>query len=133
MDFLGNVNVFHGRVEGGRAVLGGLELAYPDYPHEEAQPATVYVRPHELEIDRTSNGRQALQAKVVHINPARPVVKVELLAEEFGAAGQRRARLGPLRRAAARRGRRRVRRPPEAAGLRRRSRLRDLRKGGRGG
>ena len=25
MDFLGNVNVFHGRVEGGRALLGGLE------------------------------------------------------------------------------------------------------------
>jgi sulfate transport system ATP-binding protein len=29
MDFLGNVNVFHGRVEGGRAVAGGLELAVP--------------------------------------------------------------------------------------------------------
>jgi acetoin utilization deacetylase AcuC-like enzyme len=39
MDFLGNVNVFHGRVEGGRAVAGGLELAFPDW-HGEAKPAT---------------------------------------------------------------------------------------------
>src|SRR5262249_29875680 len=58
MDFLGNVNVFHGRVEGGRALLqNGFELDYPDYPHGEAKPATVYVRPHELEIDRRPSDR----------------------------------------------------------------------------
>src|SRR5688572_6677852 len=46
MDFLGNVNVFHGRIEQGRAVAPGLEVAYPDYPHDEARDAAVYVRPH---------------------------------------------------------------------------------------
>jgi len=29
MDFLGNVNVFHGHVQRGRAVLGGLDISLP--------------------------------------------------------------------------------------------------------
>jgi sulfate/thiosulfate transport system ATP-binding protein len=84
MDFLGNVNVFHGRVEGGRAVVGGLDLAYPDYPHLEARPATVYVRPHELEIDRVAGGPSSIRAEVVRVNPAGVAVKVELIARDFG-------------------------------------------------
>jgi sulfate/thiosulfate transport system ATP-binding protein len=84
MDFLGNVNVFHGRVEGGRAMLGGIELSHGDYPHEEGSPVTAYVRPHELEIDRIPRGPSSLKADVVRINPAGAAVKVELFAEEFG-------------------------------------------------
>jgi sulfate/thiosulfate transport system ATP-binding protein len=84
MDFLGNVNVFHGRVQAGKAQLGGLELAYPQYPHDESTPATAFIRSHELEILRKPNGRPSLRAKVVHVNPARPVVKVRVHAEEFG-------------------------------------------------
>jgi sulfate/thiosulfate transport system ATP-binding protein len=86
MDFLGNVNVFHARVENGRAMLGGAELPYPDYPHAEARDAAVYVRPHELEIDRGSHGRASLPAKVLHINPAGSAVKVRCVVEEFGLA-----------------------------------------------
>ncbi len=84
MDFLGKVNVFHGRVEGGRAILGGMEVAYPDYPHHEARPATVYVRPHELDIDRAAQDASSLHAKILHLNPAGSVVKVRLFAENFG-------------------------------------------------
>jgi sulfate transport system ATP-binding protein len=84
MDFLGNVNVFHGRVEGGRAMLGGIELAHGDYPHEEGRPVTTYVRPHELEIDRIPRGPSSLKAEVVRINPAGVAVKVELFAAAFG-------------------------------------------------
>jgi sulfate transport system ATP-binding protein len=84
MDFLGNVNVFHGRVEGGRAMLGGIELTHGDYPHEEGSSVTAYVRPHELEIDRIPRGPSSLKADVVRINPAGAAVKVELFAEEFG-------------------------------------------------
>jgi sulfate transport system ATP-binding protein len=85
MDFLGNVNVFHGRVEGGRAVLGGLDIDYPEYPDEKAKPATVFVRPHELEIDRKRPGGSSLAAQVVRINAAGAAVKVELSSSEFGA------------------------------------------------
>jgi sulfate transport system ATP-binding protein len=84
MDFLGNVNVFHGRVQNGRALLGSLEVAYPEYPHQESLPAAVYVRPHELEIDDPSangtNGTTGLKARVLHVNPTGSVARVQLLA-----------------------------------------------------
>jgi sulfate transport system ATP-binding protein len=84
MDFLGNVNVFHGRVQNGRASLGSMEVAYPEYPHQEARPATLYVRPHELEIEHLPNGTASLKARVERINPAGSVAKVFLMAAEFG-------------------------------------------------
>jgi sulfate transport system ATP-binding protein len=84
MDFLGNVNVFHGSVQNGRARLGDLEVAYPEYPHGESRAATAFVRSHELEIVRRRNGRPSLEARVTHVNPARPVVKVRVYSEAFG-------------------------------------------------
>jgi len=84
MDFLGNVNVFHGSVAGGRAQLGSLELDYPEYPHDDPRAATAFIRSHELEILRKKNGRPALEARVTHVNPARPVVKVRVYSETFG-------------------------------------------------
>jgi sulfate transport system ATP-binding protein len=84
MDFLGNVNVFHGSVAGGRAQLGNLDVEYPDYPHDDPRAATAFIRSHELEILRKKNGRPALEATVTHVNPARPVVKVRVYSETFG-------------------------------------------------
>jgi sulfate transport system ATP-binding protein len=84
MDFLGNVNVFHGTVQDGRAQLGSFEVAYPEYPHDESRAATAFIRSHELDILKTKNGRPSLEAKVTHINPARPVVKIRVYAEAFG-------------------------------------------------
>jgi sulfate transport system ATP-binding protein len=83
MDFLGNVNVFHGRVQNGRALLGNLELSTADY-HGDARPATLYVRPHELDVHTAPNGSATLRARIVHVNPAGPVQRLQLLAEEFG-------------------------------------------------
>jgi sulfate transport system ATP-binding protein len=84
MDFLGNVNVFHGSVAGGRAQLGSLDLEYPEYPDDNPRAATAFIRSHELEILRKRNGRPALEARVTHVNPARPVVKVRVYSEAFG-------------------------------------------------
>jgi sulfate transport system ATP-binding protein len=84
MDFLGNVNVFHGRVANGRAVLGSLEVDWPDYPHDEVRSATAYVRPHELDIDHKPNGSSHLPARVLHVNPAGPLARVQLKAVEGG-------------------------------------------------
>jgi sulfate/thiosulfate transport system ATP-binding protein len=80
MDFLGNVNVFHGRVERGKATAPGLEVAYPEYPHHEARDASVYVRPHDLEIEHRKNGDASIEARVLHINPTGSRTKVELRA-----------------------------------------------------
>ena len=83
MDFLGNVNVFRGRVERGRAVVPGLDVAYPDYPHAEARDAAVYVRPHEFTIDTHTNGASSIAARVLHVNPTGPRTKVELRSVDF--------------------------------------------------
>lgn len=79
MDFLGNVNVFQGHVRNGRASMNGMEFHWPDYPHDEQRPASMYIRPHELEIDRDlqHNGSH-MQARVLHVNPVGPVIRVHL-------------------------------------------------------
>jgi sulfate transport system ATP-binding protein len=82
MDFLGHVNVFHGRLHRGRALLGNCEVSCPEYAHESG-PAAVYVRPHELEIGHHANGSGGLRARVLHANPAGSVTRVQLLAEEL--------------------------------------------------
>jgi sulfate transport system ATP-binding protein len=71
MDFLGNVNVYHGRVENGRAFWHGIPIDYPDYPHAQARDARVYLRPHELEISPFSDAWDrpgtSLPARVVRV------------------------------------------------------------------
>jgi len=81
MDFLGNVNVFHGRVAEGFAQLG---LAQPGSAHDPSKPVTAYVRPHELELDRLPRGNSSLKAEVVRVNAAGAAVKVEATAKDFG-------------------------------------------------
>jgi sulfate transport system ATP-binding protein len=85
MDFLGNVNVFHGRVQSGKIHLGVFDVEYDQYPHAEPQAATAYVRPHELDIERTPmRGTSSLEAAVLQVNPSGPVVKVRVSSSEFG-------------------------------------------------
>ncbi len=69
-NFLGNVNLFHGRIDDGKA-----------YINEKATGHVVYVRPHLLEIDRQPNGGSHFRARIKHINSAGPLVKVEAVAE----------------------------------------------------
>lgn len=84
MDFLGNVNVFHGRVQAGRAHVGPFTLDYADYQHDEPRSATAYVRPYELEIERTPGSPASLSGRVVQINPNGSVVKVRVRLEQQG-------------------------------------------------
>jgi len=69
-NFLGNVNLFHGRIDEGKT-----------YIHEKATGHVVYVRPHSLEIARLPNGGSHFRARIKHINSAGPLVKVEATAE----------------------------------------------------
>jgi sulfate transport system ATP-binding protein len=86
MDFLGNVNVFHGRAQDGKVLLGGMEVEYPQYPHAESRNVVGYIRPHELDINRTPDDKLGLPAKVLQINPAGSVAKVRVVSDEFGLA-----------------------------------------------
>jgi sulfate transport system ATP-binding protein len=78
MDFLGHVNVFAGRVQNGYAHLGGVRVEWPAYPHDESLPASVYVRPHELDIEPDADGAAGLPARVVHLHFAGGVTRVQL-------------------------------------------------------
>src|SRR5437870_12660039 len=60
-EFLGNVNLFHGRVENGQAVFGQLKIEQPNAT--EAKPARLFVRPHEIDLDREPRGGAAIAAK----------------------------------------------------------------------
>ena len=76
VNFIGNVNIFHGRVQGGRALLGPIAVEYPEHPHAEARDAAGYARPHELDITRTDDGG-GLWAVVSDVRAAGAVVKLE--------------------------------------------------------
>lgn len=86
MDFLGNVNVISARWEGGRVLLGHVEMPVDqgNVNRKGSGEATVFVRPHELDLGRTAEAGRSLAAKIVHINPAGSVVKVRVVSENFG-------------------------------------------------
>jgi sulfate/thiosulfate transport system ATP-binding protein len=77
VNFLGQVNIFHGRVQAGRALLGPLSLEYPEHPHTEPRTAAGYSRPHELEVGRTDEGG-GLWATVTDVRISGAVVKIEV-------------------------------------------------------
>ena len=78
VNFLGQVNIFHGRVQGGRALLGPLSLEYPEHPDSEARQASGYSRPHELEVSRSDEGG-GLWATVSDVRMAGAIVKIEVI------------------------------------------------------
>jgi len=69
-NFLGNVNLFHGRAD---------EESFSI--HDKATGELLYARPHLLEIQRHANGSAHFRATIKHINSAGPLVKIEALAE----------------------------------------------------
>jgi sulfate transport system ATP-binding protein len=78
LDFMGHVNLFHGRVEKGRAVFGPLVM--DSAGAAEGSTARLLVRPHELDIQRQGNGT-ALRARVERVQLAGPLARIELIDE----------------------------------------------------
>jgi sulfate transport system ATP-binding protein len=76
MEFLGQVNVFHGRVQGGKAMLGEVPLDGHYFPDHKEGAAMVYMRPHELDIKLYKNGAPSFPATISRINPAGSIAKV---------------------------------------------------------
>jgi sulfate transport system ATP-binding protein len=81
MGFLGNVNIFHGRVSGGRAQLGPLSVDYPGHTEETPRSAQGFARPHELDLAREEGGG-GFWATLRHVSRAGAVVRLELEDED---------------------------------------------------
>jgi sulfate/thiosulfate transport system ATP-binding protein len=77
-DFVGSVNLFHGRVHRGRVRIGGCEVEAPEHREAQDSPAVAYVRPHDIEIERAADGRAVIDVVVRHILPAGPRVRLDL-------------------------------------------------------
>jgi len=78
-EFIGNVNLFQGRVHDGVAFMGDVQLPVPELAHAKDTPATAYVRPHDLQINRQYQSGLALPAKVVDIRTIGPIARISLM------------------------------------------------------
>jgi sulfate transport system ATP-binding protein len=76
--FLGDVNLFHGRLDGGRVNIGQGQLEAPEWVSAHDRAAVVYVRTYDLELGPTPSGTASLEAIVRHVHAFGPLVRVEL-------------------------------------------------------
>jgi sulfate transport system ATP-binding protein len=74
MQFLGQVNLFHGRVSGGKVTMAGKDIAME---LESATTVVGYVRPHEVEVSRESVSGSVL-AEVMRIRTSGLQVRLEM-------------------------------------------------------
>ena len=80
-DFLGNVNLFKGRLHNGQLTQGKFAIDVPD-AHAHTQDHTVgYVRPHDILFEKTAVPG-TVPAKVTHIHLLGPIVQIELRRED---------------------------------------------------
>src|SRR5450830_683001 len=76
--FLGNVNVFHGRVHEGVLASDGVNFDVPDHHRVQDGKGTAYVRPHDLEIDRYEHGAEGIVVKLRRAHAIGPLAQLDL-------------------------------------------------------
>ncbi|MFZ4858098.1 MAG: sulfate/molybdate ABC transporter ATP-binding protein [Desulfuromonadaceae bacterium] len=81
LNFLGNVNMFHGRMSQGKAQLSGLQVHANGYAGADDSPAVAYVRSHDIEIDRSHIDSSSIKAEIKSILKLGPTVRISLLIE----------------------------------------------------
>ena len=82
MNFLGTVNQFHGRLDRGKLQIGKYEYEVDAYSSVDIsdEPASVFVRPHDLIISREpQKDAFSLDAVVVRIHSAGARVRIEMI------------------------------------------------------
>ncbi len=76
--FLGNVNLFHGRVHEGVMDAGGVAFDAPDHAQAQNANGVGFVRPHDLEIDRYGPGAQGIVVQLLRAHAIGPLAQLEL-------------------------------------------------------
>src|SRR4029077_13876044 len=90
-DFLGNVNLFSGRVREGTVTIGGTEFDAPETAGETDTDAVAFVRPHDIRITREASGQKTFPPRIVRCTAAGPMANLEL--ERLDGSGQFTAQL----------------------------------------
>jgi sulfate transport system ATP-binding protein len=75
--FLGDVNLFHGRIHQGRVSIGHTEFDAPEWADAPEQEGVAYVRTYDVALV-PSGSASSLEATVRHIRAFGPVVRLEL-------------------------------------------------------
>ncbi|MDO8671884.1 MAG: sulfate ABC transporter ATP-binding protein [Dehalococcoidia bacterium] len=86
-NFLGSVNLFRGRVNQGRLQIGTFEqsgMEPVDNRSFSGEMAIGYARPHEMEVERSSNGTPAIEAIVTYVHAIGPIVRLEMERRDGG-------------------------------------------------
>ncbi len=89
MNFLGDVNVFRGRVADGKVMFASVVLDAPAHQARSASAVRVFIRPHELTLERHPPMVPSLRAEVMAVHAAGPTVRLALrtpTGEQFEAA-----------------------------------------------
>ncbi len=79
-NFLGNVNLFHCRLEEGELLFGKSFPAVSEGTQEKKANAKIYIRPHLLDVGREAQ-KNSFKAKVRTINAAGATVRIDLMSE----------------------------------------------------
>ncbi|MGZ8319207.1 MAG: sulfate/molybdate ABC transporter ATP-binding protein [Telluria sp.] len=76
--FLGNVNLFHGRVHEGVLASGGVNFDVPDHAQVQDSQGIAYVRPHDLDVDRYVAGGEGIVVKLRRAHAIGPLAQLDL-------------------------------------------------------
>ncbi|MGN6390057.1 MAG: sulfate/molybdate ABC transporter ATP-binding protein [Burkholderiaceae bacterium] len=82
--FLGDVNVFHGRVHRGVLDAGGVALAAPEHVHARDAQGVGFVRPHEFDVVRAAADGGGLVARLKRARVVGPLTQLELERADSG-------------------------------------------------
>ena len=80
--FLGDVNLFHGRVHEGHAKIGETEIHLPELNGGSGDQAIFFARPHDLHITPKTEGAPGIPAQITDIRRFGSVVRLELARDD---------------------------------------------------
>lgn len=76
--FLGNVNLFHGRVHEGEMAIGDYRHTVDEHQAVSNQEAIAYIRPHDLEISREQDEESMVSGEIEYVHAIGPLVRLEV-------------------------------------------------------
>ncbi|GGE78878.1 sulfate/molybdate ABC transporter ATP-binding protein [Massilia psychrophila] len=76
--FLGNVNLFHGRVHEGVLASGDANFHVPDHAGVQDSQGIAYVRPHDLDVERYAPGLDGIVVKLRRAHAIGPLAQLDL-------------------------------------------------------